>query len=178
MAFSEPTDSDLVSLLQCPFQAQDGYNLVRRSTMGLSQLFTEISAAKSFGGSVSQFSSNNTDSTGRLNIGACNPTILKRYKLHEIIGEGTFCQIYRATDVYLDKHVAIKILRIGYHILGIREVIFLRYFNSIESRGSQHCKRMMTYIFGYEINKNCKRCIQCVELGYLISLTSALFCFK
>ena len=140
MAFSEPTDSDLLSLLQCPFVAQDGYNLVRRSTMGIAQLFTEISASKSFGGSVSQFSSDNTDSTGRLNIGAFNPIILKRYKLHEIIGEGTFCQIYRATDIYLGQNVAIKVLRIGYHILGIREAIFLRYFSSVELRGSQHCK--------------------------------------
>ena len=140
MAFNEPSDEDLQKLLQCPFKPQEECNLVRRSTMGLAQLYTEISAAKSFGGSVSQLSSSSTDSTGRLNIGAFNPIILKRYKLHEIIGEGTFCQIYKATDIYLGQCVAIKILRIGYHILGIREVIFLRYFNSIELRGSQHCK--------------------------------------
>ena len=97
MAFAEPPDSDLSALLGEPqlCHVPEG-NLLRRSTLGLTQLFTEISAARSFGGIVTRNSGSHSDhSTGRLNIGESSPILSKRYRLVEQIGEGSFSQIYK-----------------------------------------------------------------------------------
>jgi serine/threonine protein kinase len=108
--------------------------------LGLPQLFTEISAAAAFGGTVAKSSSSHSDSKGHLEIGTSNPTLAKRYRLQEIIGVGTFSRIFKATDIYSGNSVAVKVMRVGYHVLGTREVAFLRYFNSKEVRGCKHCK--------------------------------------
>jgi serine/threonine protein kinase len=141
MAFSEPTNQDLVTALQNPSKTQYGYNLLRRSTLGSTDLFREIAATASFSGAV-LCTNSQSDSIGRLDIGASNPTLVKRYKLLEIIGEGTFSQIFKAEDIYSCKTVAIKVMRIGFHVLGMRETTFLRHFNGKELRGAQHCKFM------------------------------------
>ena len=145
MAFSAPLEQDLLSAIRDqtitpPFPTQVEANLVRRCTMGLPQLFTEISAAAAFGGTVSKSSTFHSDERGHLNIGTSNPTLAKRYRLQEIIGEGTFSQIFKAIDIYSGKAVAIKVMRVGFGILGAREVAFLRYFNSKEMHGLKHCK--------------------------------------
>jgi serine/threonine protein kinase len=139
MAFTEPTNQDLVAALQNPSQTQYGYNLLRRSTLGSTDLFREIAATASFSGAV-LCTNSQSDSIGRLDIGTSNPTLVKRYKLLEIIGEGTFSQIFKAEDIYSCKTVAIKVMRIGFHVLGMRETTFLRHFNGRELRGAQHCK--------------------------------------
>ena len=145
MAFSAPLEQDLLSVIRdhtttpC-YPTQVEANLVRRCTMGLTQLFTEMSAAAAFGGTVSKSSTFHSDEKGHLNIGTSNPTLAKRYRLQEIIGEGTFSQIFRAIDIYSGKAVAIKVMRVGFSILGAREVAFLRYFNSKEMHGPKHCK--------------------------------------
>ena len=140
MAFSEPVNEDLITVLQTPCQAHSGCNLVRRSTLGYSRLISEISESSLIGGRVSQYISSHSDATGRLNLGAPNPCMLQRYTLHALIGEGTFSQIYRATDAYSCKVVAIKVMRVGLHLLGMRETSFLRYLNSKELKGTQSCK--------------------------------------
>lgn len=140
MAFSEPVNEDLIVVLQSPCQVHSGCNLLRRSTLGLSRLIRQISESFSIGGIVSQCISSHSDASGRLNLGAPNPCMLQRYTLHAMIGEGTFSQIYRATDSYSSKVVAIKVMRVGLHLLGMRETSFLRYLNSKELRGSQSCK--------------------------------------
>lgn len=145
MAFSTPIEQDLLSAIRdhtippC-FPMYIEANLVRRCTMGLSQLFTEISAAAAFGGTVAKSSNFHSDERGHLNIGTSNPTLAKRYRLQEIVGEGTFSQIFSAIDIYTGKTVAIKVMKARFGILGAREVAFLRYFNSKEMRGPQHCK--------------------------------------
>ena len=159
MAFCEPKDQDLLSTLNehslPPSQSSQLHskaNIIRRCTLGLPQLYTEISAAAAFGGTVAKSGTSHSDSRGHLNIGASNPILAKRYKLQEIIGEGTFSQIFRAIDVYSGRAVAVKVMRVRFGILGAREVTFLRYFNSKELRGPQHCK-------SYSISLISSRCI-------------------
>lgn len=139
MAFSEPKNQDLVTALQDSSQTQYGCNLLRRSTLGSSDLFREISATASFSGAV-LCTNSKSDSLGRLDIGSSNPTLVKRFRLLEIIGEGTFSQIFKAEDIYSSQTIAIKVMRIGFHVLGMRETTFLRHFNGKELRGAQHCK--------------------------------------
>ena len=143
MAFAEPPDNDLLTILTANSSSSssgwaESINLLRRSTLGLTQLFTEISAAKSFGGTVSLRQESHSDSTGRLNIGESNPILGKRYRLVEQIGEGSFSQIYKALDTYSGTHVAIKILKVGMDLMGDRETRFLQYFRTKEVRGAQH----------------------------------------
>jgi serine/threonine protein kinase len=140
MAFAEPPDPDLLQVLQQQYETSSDINLLRRSTLGLPQLFTEISASAAFGGSVYSTASCYTDTTGRLCIGTSNPILGKRYKLQEAIGEGTFSQVFRTTDSYSVKSLAIKVMNVGFHVLGTREAAFLRYFNGKQLRGAQHCK--------------------------------------
>ena len=143
MAFAEPPDNDLLTILTSTSPSSssrkiESINLLRRSTLGLTQLFTEISAAKSFGGTISLRQESHSDSTGRLNIGESNPILGKRYRLVEQIGEGSFSQIYKALDTYSGTHVAIKILKVGMDLMGDRETRFLQYFRAKEVRGAQH----------------------------------------
>ena len=143
MAFAEPPDNDLLTILTSTSPSSssrkiESINLLRRSTLGLTQLFTEISAAKSFGGTISLRQESHSDSTGRLNIGESNPILGKRYRLVEQIGEGSFSQIYKALDTYSGIHVAIKILKVGMDLMGDRETRFLQYFRAKEVRGAQH----------------------------------------
>lgn len=161
MAFTEPTNQDLVTALQSPFQTQHGYNLLRRSTLGSTDLFREIAANASFSGAV-LCTNSQSDSIGRLDIGASTPTLVKRYKLLEIIGEGTFSQIFKAEDIYSCKTVAIKVMRIGFHVLGMRESTFLRHFNGKELRGAQHCKlvkvpKLFNILFKYISRHKCSK---------------------
>lgn len=108
-----------------------GPNILRRLTHGLKQVHAEIAASSRFGATVA--SRGHTDySTGCLlsNI-ASLPSLYKRYKLEEKIGEGTFSQIFKSIDHYRTENnnkVAIKVMKIGYNQLGIRESIFLRHF--------------------------------------------------
>ncbi len=108
-----------------------GPNILRRLTHGLKQGHAEIAASSRFGAVVA--SRGHTDySTGCLlsNI-ASLPSLCKRYKLEEKIGEGTFSQIFKSIDHYRtesNNKVAIKVMKIGYNQLGVRESIFLRHF--------------------------------------------------
>jgi serine/threonine protein kinase len=118
-----------------------GPNLLRRLTHGLKQVHAEIAASSRFGAVVA--SRGHTDySTGCLlsNI-ASLPSLCKRYKLEEKIGEGTFSQIFRSVDNYRtenDNKVAIKVMKIGYNQLGVRESIFLRHFMAQTIRSTKY----------------------------------------
>lgn len=143
MAFTEPYQQDLAVVLgsTCD-RSRDNFesNLLRRSTVGIRLLYSDISASKSFGGMVMRNSSSTSDRDGRLVTGDSSPTLAKRYRLVEVIGTGSFSQIYKALDTYIDKHVAVKVLHVGLDSLGSREIRALRYFRSKEARGAQHCK--------------------------------------
>jgi len=160
-AFHELLDQELLALLTdaAAGDASSGsgsgeFNLMRRSTLGLQQLFTEIAASKAFGGGggcnsssgaggsggSSSGSGSNHAAGGRLTIDTddASPTVAKRYRLLEQIGEGAFSQIYKALDNYSGAHVAIKVLKTGYDVLGDRETRFLRHFHAKERRCAQH----------------------------------------
>lgn len=140
--FTEPVNQELIRALHDQNDTYVEVNLVRRMTLGLTHLINEISASSAFKGIISK-SNSHSDSTGRFIIGTSNPILSKRYRLHELIGEGTFSQIYKATDSYSGGNVAIKLMRIGFHVLGMREVAFLRCFNSKQLRGAQQFVRLL-----------------------------------
>ena len=58
---------------------------------------------------VEEHSSSVCDTEGRLITGDSNPTLAKRYRLSEIIGIGSFSQVYKAIDTYTGKHMAVEI---------------------------------------------------------------------
>jgi serine/threonine protein kinase len=140
--FTEPVNQDLIRAIRDQNDTYVEVNLVRRMTLGLTHLINEISASSAFSGKVSK-SNSHSDSTGCFIIGTSNPILSKRYKLQELIGVGTFSQIYKATDSYFCCDVAIKVMRIGFHVLGMREVAFLRYFNSKQLRGAQQFVKLL-----------------------------------
>lgn len=140
--FTEPVNQELIRAIRDQNDTYVEVNLVRRMTLGLTHLINEISSSSAFAGKVARINSH-SDSTGRFIMGNSNPILYKRYKLQELIGEGTFSQIYKATDSYSCCDVAIKIMRIGFNVLGMREVAFLRYFNSKQLRGAQQFVRLL-----------------------------------
>ena len=119
-------------------------NVRRSCTLGLRQLYAEINAAKKFGASVATRCHSDFD-TGRLmyDVNSINtfPLLSKRYKITGQLGEGTFSQIFKASYLQMgleSNYVAIKVMKVGYDILGYRESTYLKYFASKSCKGSQH----------------------------------------
>ena len=130
------------SLLQQ--SAAAAVNVLRSCTLGLGQLYAEINAAQKFGASVVTRYHSDFDS-GRLMYDASSlgtfPLLSKRYKITSLLGEGTFSQIFKASYLQMgleNNYVAIKVMKIGYDILGYRESTYLKYFASKSCKGSQH----------------------------------------
>jgi serine/threonine protein kinase len=118
-------------------------NLLQRCTIGLAQLCNEITASSAFAGSVTDIASNVSDKSGRLIICRSMPLLAKRYVLEDLIGEGTFSQIFQTTDIFTNRQYAIKVMRVGFQTLGIRESVFLRHFTSLTKRGPKYCKILL-----------------------------------
>jgi len=121
-------------------------NLTRKLTLGLNSTFLEIRATRSFSNtSIKSSSTFPTNEFGHLLIGNSAPVLLKRYRLAEIIAHGTFSQIFRAFDVLHLQQVAIKVMRIGYNALGMKEYEFLQFMAAKTLRGSQCCESIFPY---------------------------------
>ena len=75
------------------------------------------------------------------------PILLKRYRLVELIANGTFSQIFKAVDLFLQRAVAVKVMRIGYSLLGRKEVALLQFIALKTLVGCKYCKwtRRMIY---------------------------------
>lgn len=114
-------------------------NVIRKLTLGIKQTYSEISASKAFGGNTASRSMV-TNAQGQLVVTKSFPLLSKRYKLMDLIGQGTFSQIYKATDCYSGKSVAIKIMSRGYEVLGMRERMFIQHFTMRCRRGSNPCR--------------------------------------
>lgn len=141
-AFCAPCNINLNEWLQSEGEVKSssavGGGISRMLTMGLKQTYSEISAAKSFGkGFIMRSSMANAQ--GQLMVGKSFPLLTKRYKLLDAVGVGTFSQIYKATDCFTGRSVAIKIMNRGLDMLGNRERVFLRYFALKCRRGINPC---------------------------------------
>lgn len=66
----------------------------------------------------------------------------KRYQLIDLRANGTFSQVYNAVDLFHNRRVVVKVLRVGYGMLGRREVAFLQHLSAKTVRGSQCCKTL------------------------------------
>jgi len=97
--FSEPKSEDLSALLKDLIVPRVDSNPPRRLTLGIKQLHAEIIANKNFKASNFSFKQKHSDDTGRLLFGESTPLLGKRYRLLETIGEGTFSQIFKASDL-------------------------------------------------------------------------------
>lgn len=137
-------------------------NVTRRLTLVLRRTYSEIKAAQSFpnfkrndigraneisGGFIGArqmepavFPSNDQ---GHLVLGDSSPIMKKRYQLTDLMANGTFSQVYNAVDLFHNRRVVVKVLRVGYSMLGRREVAFLQHLSAKTVRGSQCCKIML-----------------------------------
>lgn len=145
MAFIIPNRSGVLQVLEKIESENYGCrsitNVTRRMSLGLASLYAEIRATKSFPrASFEHTSTFPTNELGHLLVGNSTPILLKRYRLAEIIAHGTFSQIFRAFDIFHMQHVAIKVMRIGYNMLGIKEFELLQFMASKSLRGCQSCK--------------------------------------
>jgi serine/threonine protein kinase len=122
--------------------------VVRRLTLGIKQVYGEIDASRSFGAQniMTYNPTFPTNELGHLLVGKVSPTIVKRYRLVEQVAIGTFSQIFKAIDVYLNKEVALKVIRVGYGSMGARESSMLHYLASKSLRGHHNCKTLRSTI--------------------------------
>ena len=147
MAFSAPTSKNVLEILadleNSAFQHNRISNLPRKMNLGLKQTYAELLATKSFpiSSNSKQFTRTfPTNELGHLLIGKSFPILAKRYRISEQIAEGTFSQIFRAVDVFHKKEVAVKVMRVGYEILGRKEFALLRHMATRTLQGNQYCK--------------------------------------
>lgn len=89
---------------------------------------------------------------------------MKRYNLGELIGMGTFSQIFIASDQYSNAPVAIKVMRQGCQALGRRECIFLAHFSSKTLRGSKH---FMSLLGVFEFDGHLCLCLELFDATLL-----------
>jgi serine/threonine protein kinase len=116
-------------------------NLSRKMALGLKSLYSEISAARNFGGEHLSFSKGVDLRNVPMQVSSkALPMIGKRYKLVKLIGDGTFSQIFQAVDSFFGRDVAIKVVLREYNELGLRESRLLQYFSGKTATGSKHCK--------------------------------------
>lgn len=139
-AFCQPCHVNLIEWLQRESSTSSSEGgVARKLTIGLKQTYSEISAVKAFGrGTVIR--SSMTNAQGQLIVSKTFPLLSKRFKLLDAVGLGTFSQIFKATDGFTGKPVAIKIMNRGLDMLGNREIVFLRYFAMKCRRGINPCK--------------------------------------
>lgn len=145
MAFVIPNRSGVLQVLERieseDYGSRGITNVTRRMTLGLASMYAEIRATKSFPrASFEHTSTFPTNELGHLLVGNSTPVLLKRYRLAEIIAHGTFSQIFRSFDIFHMQHVAIKVMRIGYNMLGIKEFELLQFMATKTLRGCQSCK--------------------------------------
>ncbi len=96
---------------------------------------------------ITQFDERNyfTDENGFLqcaNNANFSPLVMKRYKVVSAMGQGSFSQVYRVEDQFLQrrKGLVLKLIRRGCEVLGRREKIFLEHLDEECRKGVNCCK--------------------------------------
>lgn len=138
-------EDDLSTILKDEKVTRRGVNHLRRCTHGLKNMFLEIQTLGKFSAVSSKSYSDET--TGKLKVGSVFPALSKRYRVMSLIGDGTFSQIFKATDTYVAKEVAVKVLINGCELLGRREGQYLQYLNRKTSRGSKYFVRLLDMFY-------------------------------
>jgi hypothetical protein len=147
MAFREYTKRDLESAIREGKldEKRPAINLVRHATVGIKSLHFQIEGASKLPVAVVK-SSAVADAKGRLVPGKSIPLLIRRYKITELIGEGTFSVILKAVDIYSNREVAIKAMNVGLKALGYRECCFLRHLASATAKEHKRCKSLFDLV--------------------------------
>lgn len=144
-SFHEPQHHELLSLLQNKndYKNKSPVNLLRSLTIGYRMILSQISGSIQFRNQT-VISRSFTDLNGKLSSEDTIPLLAKRYSLLRIINEGTFCQVFSATDTWIRKSttelVAIKVMGLKFSNMGVRESSFLRFLSRAAREGSMYCE--------------------------------------
>lgn len=138
-------------------------NPIRRATIGYQRMYKSVNhniyqKLKSNFGAVIELNDDGDDDNGitlgngwinneHNNIGLTSKVLNARYEIIHQIGYGSFSQVYEAKDLYAItpnnsqgcNNVAVKILRRGFHLIGLREYLLLQqlsFGNNSSSLGS------------------------------------------
>lgn len=64
-----------------------------------------------------------------------------RYQFNTLLTYGGFSQIILVNDYFSqDKQMVLKVLKSGYHSMGVREQVILRHLTVHQTKGPQYCK--------------------------------------
>lgn len=141
-------------------------NVLRQLTLGLgniyADIYSDINNGNANGVNVSDNAAITDDSDGGLLILDWNAPlrICKRFHLLKLIACGTFSQIFTCStmntngngnirDSFLPEHgygdvSVLKVMKLNYHLLGLRETYFLRHFTAL----SKHSAKVFVDIRG------------------------------
>ena len=82
MSFHKPISDDLINILNSHSHKPPEFNVLRRLSLGLPDFVAEVSASKSFGGSLPPSRKRNVIVSGHLQYSEDSyPILAKRYKL-------------------------------------------------------------------------------------------------
>lgn len=143
---SKPADEKkfLDDLLKDDKVIRQGVNLLRRFTHGLQNMYAEIQTH----GKFSAISTKSyTDETGKLRLGSVLPALSKRYRVTNQLAAGTFSQIFRTSDTYVNKDVCVKVVVQGFEVLGRREGAYLQFLNKKNVRGSKYFIKLLDMFY-------------------------------
>lgn len=146
MAFDIPLKDNIDNLIKLAPEIipSDQPNILRTLTIALDTTYKDINTLKLFNNNINYNDNYPIDNNGNIIINKPYPIINKRYRITNVINTGTFSTIYNSIDIYNNNsNVAIKILRLGYGILGQRETIFLKFLNRISYNEQSYCKLLL-----------------------------------
>ena len=123
-------------------------NILRQLTIGYQDLNEKVKSLK--------LGSNKIKSTAIIPVSDPNTKFLQlnvlqdekseylfdhRYRFHSLVTHGGFSQIILVNDHFnQERPMILKVLKSGYHSMGIREQIILRHLSIHQSKGPHYCK--------------------------------------
>eukprot|EP00656_Telonema_subtile_P052100 TRINITY_DN7164_c0_g3_i1.p1 TRINITY_DN7164_c0_g3~~TRINITY_DN7164_c0_g3_i1.p1 ORF type:complete len:380 (+),score=49.80 TRINITY_DN7164_c0_g3_i1:73-1212(+) len=129
------------------------FSLTMALTAGLGSLFDELSHQTANSSARITNEERHTDSNGHVKLRNL-PLLARRYRFEEAIGEGTFAQLLRATDMHSARKqsVAIKVLNTNYSNIGIQEAAHLRHLNAADRHSHCHIVQLIdVFSFGKHV---------------------------
>lgn len=129
------------------------FSVTMALTAGLGSLFDEISHQSGNPRALVANEARHTDLDGRLKLRNL-PLLARRYRFEEAIGEGTFAQLLRATDMHSSRKrsVALKVLNTNYSNVGIQEAAHLRHLNAADRDSRCHVVQLLdAFSFGKHV---------------------------
>lgn len=126
------------------WKASETPNLLYRTTIGLGQLYSDIQVNQK----LPSLLSNPRCYTNDEGFFDTKSDLLlhKRYRLIEIIGQGTSSMVYKAEDIITQQIVALKSCRQSYDILASREKLMIDHIQYSERKPSDSPSKCLSYL--------------------------------